>query len=294
MTTIKQIAQDPRNALRELEIRLGAEPGDLLKDMERLSPPGEEWGKHLPYRMATSYYDDEKAQTLYQPHVDECDYCKTLLETLHPTSLDATEFASKAKRMHADTRREWTAQIAPYALAASIVMVVLGGGSFLRSESLESEVKELRASVDAARADAMVAFADPIPTVTTAAARGWVSDVMIGSGADATTVVTAAMAEPTFPAGQPVRLVTEIQNAPSRTPISVVWVGPDNQKVHEEISWTQVGEKTLAFTAPNTAAWKSGEYRAELWVADKKVRQAQFDITPAEQTEQNPLVPDLR
>src|SRR5688572_24057912 len=113
MTTIKQIAQDPRNALRELEIRLGAEPGDLLKDMERLSPPGEEWGKHLPYRMATSYYDDEKAQTLYQPHVDECDYCKTLLETLHPTSLDATEFASKAKRMHADTRREWTAQIAP-------------------------------------------------------------------------------------------------------------------------------------------------------------------------------------
>lgn len=60
----------------------------------------------------------------------------------------------------------------------------------------------------------------------------------------------------------------------------------DLLKDMEEINWTRAGEKMLAFTAPDTAAWKSGEYRAELWVADKKVQQAQFDITPVEQTEQ--------
>jgi hypothetical protein len=47
MTTIKEIAQDPRKAMRELEIKLGASPGDLLREMEQLSPLGDEWGKDL-------------------------------------------------------------------------------------------------------------------------------------------------------------------------------------------------------------------------------------------------------
>lgn len=268
MTTIKQIAQDPRKALRDLEIRLGANPGDLLRDMERLSPPGEGWGKHLPYRLAASYYDDEEARTSYQTHVDECDYCKTLLETLHPTSLEAAEFASKAKQMYAPAARGWSTRFAPFAMAASVlVAVVFSGAFFFRSPS------------------GLVASQDSIPTVTAAAARQWVGDIKLGSGTDPTAVVAATAAEPTFRAGEPLHVVTEVQNAPSHTPISVVWVGPDNQEVRKEVNWTRAGQKELAFTAPATTTWKSGEYRAELWVADKKVQQAQFDIEAAEQTE---------
>lgn len=263
MATIKQIAQDPRKALRDLEIRLGANPGDLLRDMERLSPPGEGWDKHLPYRLAASYYDDDVARTSYQTHVDECDYCKTLLESLHPTSLDAAEFASKAKQMHAPAARGWSTRLAPFAMAASVLLIVFSGAFFVRSNVPE----------------------DSMPTVTAAAARQWVGDIKLGSGTDPTAVLAATAAEPTFRAGEPVHVVTEVQNAPSHTPISVVWVGPDNQKVRKEVNWTRAGQKELAFTAPTTTAWKSGEYRAELWVADKKVQQAQFDIEAAEQTE---------
>lgn len=259
MTTIKQIAQDPRKALRELEIKLGTSPGDLLRDMEQLSPPGEEWGRHLSYRVAASYYDDEQVRTTYQAHVDECDYCKTLLETLHPTSLEAAEFASKAMRMYAGTRRGWMSHAAQLAMAAGLAaVVVVGGGLFVRSWAIESRIERMQ-----------------------------VGDLKIGSGADAAAAMTRDGTEPTFPAGQPVHVVTEVRNAPSHTPVSVVWVGPDNREVRKEVNWTRTGEKVLSFTAPTTAAWKSGEYRAELWVADKKVRQAQFDIQPAEATEQN-------
>jgi outer membrane murein-binding lipoprotein Lpp len=283
MTTIKQIAQDPRKALKELEIGLGANPGDLLREMERLSPPGEGWDKHLPYRLAASYYDDEGARTSFQSHVDECDYCKTLLETLHPTSLDAVEFASKAKHMHAPVARDRSARVSQFALAASVLLgVVLSGTFFARSQSLASQVRQLRAEIDA-QPSGLVASGNSIPTVTAATARQWVGDIKLRSGADPTMAVTAA--EPTFHAGEPVHVTTAVANAPSHTPVSVVWVGPDNKEVRKEINWTRAGQTELAFTAPATSTWKSGEYRAELWVADKKVRQAQFDIEGAAPTE---------
>jgi hypothetical protein len=284
MTTIKQIAEDPDKALRELEIQLGSNPGDLLRDMEQLSPPGEGWGKHISYRLAASYYDDEEARTQYESHVDGCDYCKTLLETLHPTSLDAAEFASKAKHIFVAKRREWSARWAPYAVAASVVTVMLSGAFFLRSESLAAQVKQLQAEIDA-QPSGLVVSEGSIPTVTVAAAHQWVGEMKLGSSADLTAALDQAMAEPIFSAGQPVHVITELQNAPSHTPISVVWVGPDNQEVRKEINWTRAGQKEVTFTAPATATWTSGEYRAELWVADKKVRQAQFDIKSAEQTE---------
>lgn len=277
MTTLRQIAQDPGKALKELEIQLGANPGDLLKDMERLSPPGEDWSKHLPYRRAVSYYEDDQARTSYQPHVDGCEYCKTLLETLHPTTLEAAEFASKAKRMHTTTRRGWGAEAAPFALAAGVVMCVVGGGTFLHSKSLETEVEQRWART--------APIANPAATLP--AVRGWASDVRIGSGVDLKMAVADNGAEPNFSAGQPVYLVTEIQDAPNHTPISVIWVGPDNKEVRKETNWTQEGEQSVAFSVPDTAAWKTGEYRAELWVADKKVQQAQFGIKSIEQTKQN-------
>lgn len=258
MTTIKQIAQDPRKALRELEIKLGSNPGELLREMEQLSPPGEEWGRHLSYRVAASYYDDEQTRTAYQAHVDVCDYCKTLLDTLHPTSLEAAEFASRAKRMYAGAQREWMSSAVRLAMAAGVAALAVGGGFFVRSLAIESRIKQLQ-----------------------------VGDLKIGSGADAAAATTRVGTEPTFAAGQPVHVVTEVGNAPSHTPVSVVWVGPDNREVRKEVNWTRTDEKVLSFTAQTTAAWKSGEYRAELWVADRKVRQAHFDIQPIEPTEQN-------
>jgi hypothetical protein len=70
MLTLRDIAADPRKALSDLEKRLGVQPGDLLRDMERLAPPGEEWGKHISWRTAASYYEDDRARGAHESHVD--------------------------------------------------------------------------------------------------------------------------------------------------------------------------------------------------------------------------------
>jgi hypothetical protein len=64
--------------------------------MENLAPPGEPWGRHLSYKAATSYYDYDQVRWSNEGHVDRCDYCKSLLDSLHSTSVDAISFAREA------------------------------------------------------------------------------------------------------------------------------------------------------------------------------------------------------
>jgi len=158
MTTVREIAQDPRKALIDFEKRLGVEPGGLLRDMERLSAPGAEWEKHLPYRVAVSYYDDDRARAAHEAHVNECGYCKNLLDSLHPTGVEAVEFSRKATSFHTSSERGWTVQAAPFAVAAGVLMFTIGGGAFLKFQ--------------------------PSALAANPAIRGWVSDVKIGGGSD--------------------------------------------------------------------------------------------------------------
>ena len=249
MTTLREIAEDPRKALSNLEKRLGAEPGDLLRDMERLGPPGSEWAKHIPYRVAASYYDDERARTAYEGHVDSCEYCKTMLDSLHPTAVEAADFSSRAKGFHARSPRKWHVKVAPYAWAASVVLCSFSAWALLRS-------RPEFASVQPGPALALD------NTSVSPAIQGWVTDVKIGGTTDAENPAVPSAAA-SIRAGNPVHLVAEIQGAPNRTPISVIWIGPNNQVVRRETNWTREGERSVAFAATDTSAWKSGNYRAE-------------------------------
>jgi hypothetical protein len=83
MTKMRHIAQDPHEALKDLEKELGAKPGELLEEMDAVGAPGDDWSQHLPFRAAVSYYDDRKVEAQYKEHVEECHYCQSLLETLH-------------------------------------------------------------------------------------------------------------------------------------------------------------------------------------------------------------------
>src|SRR5688500_11321519 len=98
MPTLREMSVDPRKALSELEKTLGVGAGGLLRDMENLAPPGEDWGRHLSYKAALSYYDDDQVRWANEGHVDRCDYCTSLLDSLHPTSVDAASFATEAGR----------------------------------------------------------------------------------------------------------------------------------------------------------------------------------------------------
>lgn len=433
MTTIKQIAKDPRKALSQLEKELGVESGGLLADMSNLGEAGEDWSKHLPYGVAAAYYGDASARAQFEEHVNSCTYCKELLQTIHPTDVDAfveraieadeltvpvgTAIPARAARTSSAPARElsgrvtqWTNRVAPFALAASLVMFVFGGWSLQRSrttiparasasnlciadggdpagctllrqaadvrttdpqlarallvaglsqtgaqeptlrgvtavldpatplpeifvrvsanagkdqrpsprsaailtaahsnfksgrpiagyEQILAYLKESETNEASARAFEK-AFVQPVrtssgakePTEQLAEITGWVGDVKIGSSS--LKMQNDPGKTEIIPAGQTVRLVTEIQGAPTHTPVSVVWFGPDNQELRKETSWTAEGVSSIAFAVADTASWQTGNYRAELWVADEKVKQQAFAITHAVDTSKNAADPE--
>jgi hypothetical protein len=250
MPTLRELSLDPRKALTDLEKSLGAQPGDLLRDMENLAPPGEEWGRHLSYKAAIAYYEDEPIRSANQAHVDRCEYCKALLDSLHPTALDAASFAREAGRLYSKSKPQLHVKAAPYALAASVILCAIGAWTYLLAQ---------QQPVVPSPAEVYAGFAFP-------------------GGSRGNPVLAVTKSPDSISAGQPVKLVAEIRDNSSDTPVSVVWRDPDDKKVSVSTRWVKQGEKQVSFTEENTAAWKSGEYRAEVWVANEKVLQEPFGV----------------
>ena len=123
MTTISEIAKDPRKALKDLEKDLGVGEGTLLREMQQLADEIGDWAQHIPYTVAARYYDSRKAQALYQPHVDECAHCQRMLESLHPTELQSAAFVREAVRAQAQKapRRVRAAWLPVTAVASMLV-----------------------------------------------------------------------------------------------------------------------------------------------------------------------------
>lgn len=160
MPHIKQIAQDPRKALNDLEKELGAERGALLREMNRLAGKDDDWTKHLPYLIAESYYEDEALRARYEEHVDSCEYCKVLLQTLHPPDPQVVDFAREAAAREAavarparvpSARRSLPAYWVPLAMAASVTITVFAVPQLQREGVLSSPLRERRLVVDELR-----------------------------------------------------------------------------------------------------------------------------------------------
>lgn len=159
MTNVKKIAENPHKALTELEERLGVPPGGLLADMDRLGEAGEDWTRHLPYGVAVAYYEDAAARAQHEEHVNGCTYCKELLQTIHPADVDAFVERATATMVAVEPARtvrtprdldaspretgrvhQWTGRIAPFAMAASLAMVVFSGWLLQRARTTSSSV----------------------------------------------------------------------------------------------------------------------------------------------------------
>jgi hypothetical protein len=122
MPTPKEITQDPRLALRRLELSLGAKEGQLRAEMQALTAG--DWREHLPYSVAETYFEDAALQVEYAGHVDSCAYCKTMLDAIHPTNEQVALFSEEASASippprSPNVRALWIA----LPLAASIALI---------------------------------------------------------------------------------------------------------------------------------------------------------------------------
>lgn len=107
----------------------------------------------------------------------------------------------------------------------------------------------------------------------------WLTDFAVGSelGPDG----AVASAKNTFAPGETIHYSMKVGEAPPASAAKVVWLGPDDAKLGEEMQGITTGQTTLGFRAPGTAAWAPGQYEVELWVVDEKVNAQRFTIAAA-------------
>lgn len=77
-------------------------------------------------------------------------------------------------------------------------------------------------------------------------------------------------------------IYVEVADVPAGSPVQVAWYGPGNEKLAGEEKTAEAGGERLAFQAPDTSAWKLGDYRAEVRVGDGEVSEQPFRIATGE------------
>lgn len=112
---------------------INAEEETLLAEMETLANEAGDSRDHLPYEVALQFHEQSKITKAYKNHVDDCEYCRRLIDTLHPSDrvIDELQNAlNKNKTEEApavaapDRSRKRTQVKIPISIAASIVIVI--------------------------------------------------------------------------------------------------------------------------------------------------------------------------
>ena len=70
---------------------------DLLDQMSLLADQAGDWRNHLPYAAAVGYLDNPQYRQQYGSHVDNCEYCQQLTDTLNPGEQTITDFLSSVR-----------------------------------------------------------------------------------------------------------------------------------------------------------------------------------------------------
>ena len=57
----------------------------ILSRMEELADTAGDWAEHLPFEAALNYFVTDSPTAAFEEHVDSCEYCQQLVETLGPS-----------------------------------------------------------------------------------------------------------------------------------------------------------------------------------------------------------------
>ncbi len=80
-----------------------------------------------------------------------------------------------------------------------------------------------------------------------------------------------------FATGEPIQLSMTVEGVDPGATVAAYWYGPDNSALAYELK-PVAGNGKVDFTLDNTLDWQDGAYRAEIWVAGKKIDERRFDM----------------
>jgi hypothetical protein len=168
-------------------------------------------------------------------------------------------------------KKEW--KVKNLTVLALCLVLPLAVGS---QKKAEVEPGEATASTTESEVPGVTSTSDLSP----ATAQARIDDVTIGKSVAADGTIAADQQGDDFAPGDPVHIVVGVGDTPAGSAVKVVWFAADETRLGEETKTVVAGEKNLSFTSGDTSAWKEGDYRAEVWLADEKVNTQQFQIVP--------------
>jgi hypothetical protein len=103
-----------------------------------------------------------------------------------------------------------------------------------------------------------------------------ISDLKVGTvlAADGTVAENANLLHP----GEVVHASVAVGDVGAGSAIKAVWLGPDGQRISDEVKRVEAGAAFLAFRAPETGGWAAGDYKVEIYLGDELAASDSFDI----------------
>jgi hypothetical protein len=118
--------------------------------------------------------------------------------------------------------------------------------------------------------------------ITPMTARLRISDLKVGPqvGADGAVVKNVDEVLP----GEAIHASIAVGDVSAGSQVKAVWLGPEDQRLGEDVKGVAQGLAFLTFNAPDTTAWAPGDYKVEIYLGDELAGSESFDIvqkTPA-------------
>ena len=78
--------------------------------------------------------------------------------------------------------------------------------------------------------------------------------------------------------GEPVLASVAVGDVGAGSVVKAVWLDPNEGRIAQEVKPVNAGAAFLVFTAPDTASWKPGDYKVEIYLGDELASSESFDI----------------
>ena len=97
------VMSDPtKHVLLREDLEPAFDEAAALAAMEAMAEEAGDWHGHIPYAAARSYCDDPDTCAQYESHVDECAYCRRLIDALNPTEKVLDSFRELLQQVQGD------------------------------------------------------------------------------------------------------------------------------------------------------------------------------------------------
>ncbi|MEO7794071.1 MAG: hypothetical protein ABIV06_04800 [Thermoanaerobaculia bacterium] len=112
--------------------------------------------------------------------------------------------------------------------------------------------------------------------ITPVTARLRISDLKVGTtlNAEGSVAENVNLVHP----GDALHASVAVGDVGADSKVKAVWLGPDGQRISDDIKTVPAGTAFLVFHAPSTAGWAAGDYKVEIYLGDELAASDSFDI----------------